>query len=228
MAYVYLDPADYIVGKPISFEEYAQLVENANQAYGAGTNHGEIFATRSAVTAVGTSVTGSAPGPYSWVVPAGVTKIYADAIGGGGGGGDGNSPDTGGGGGAGAYESQRVLSVTPGETLTITPGAPGVGALTSAGTAGAASTISGSVSGLILSAAGGSGGTRLSVSGAGGVAVRGWDGGTGAGGGTNQHSPIQNTAGVYNSGGSAGPGAGGAGADGSGFDGIGGFVRLTF
>lgn len=145
MAYVFLDPADYIVGKPISFEEYAQLVENANQAYGAGTNHGEIFATRAAVTTVNASVSGSVPGPYTWVVPSGITQVAIEICGGGGGGSTsgvsgnagGNSTVSGsvsgslvtangGGGGAAASGAGGAASgfCVAGNTTTTTSGAP--------------------------------------------------------------------------------------------------------
>lgn len=133
MAYVFLDPADYIVGKPISFEEYAQLVENANEAYDTATaiqNHGEIFATRAAVTTVNTSVSGSVPGPYTWPVPAGITQIIIDIVGGGGGG-----SSSGGNGSNGT--ASTVTGSTSGSLATANPGLGGDG------TSGAGGTSSG-------------------------------------------------------------------------------------
>ncbi|MFA7243644.1 MAG: glycine-rich domain-containing protein [Sulfuricellaceae bacterium] len=64
----------------------------------------------------------------TWVVPAGVTRIRASALGGGGGGTGGNSAATcSGGGGGGGLFLRGDLNVTPGEMLTITVGAGGAG-----------------------------------------------------------------------------------------------------
>ena len=119
MPYVYLDPADYDLGKAISFEEYAQLVENANQAYGAGTNHGEVFATRSAISSTGISVSGSTPGPYTLTVPAGVTQMELDGVGGGGSGAGNTAGNAGG--------ASTVSGSTSGTLATFNGGAAGAG-----------------------------------------------------------------------------------------------------
>lgn len=69
----------------------------------------------------------SRPGTYTFTVPQGVTSIEATGVGGGGGGGYGAPGDSGGGGAGGGVVS-RILSVTPGETLTIYVAAGGPGA----------------------------------------------------------------------------------------------------
>lgn len=111
----------------------------------------------------------------TYTIPSGITKIYASGVsgagGGGGGGGDnssGNGGGSGGGGGAGEYVPPLALTVTPGETLTITVGAGGSGGtagtsggtLATNGSAGTQTMIVGSVSGTLLVANGGSGGGR--------------------------------------------------------------------
>jgi hypothetical protein len=196
MAYVFLDPADYIVGKPISFEEYAQLVENANQAYGAGTNHGEVFAAQSGASAIGLSVSGSSPGPYTLTVPSGVTLMRARGAGSGGGG-----PSMGGGaGGNGVYQDWVTISVSPGEILTITVGIGGNGGAAvggppgNNGSNGTASTITGSVSGSLFTADYGRGGVYSGAAGA---------NGTRSGSRGSTAVPIMPASGVYMSGGPA-------------------------
>ena len=69
----------------------------------------------------------------TWTVPENVTLVRVFGVGGGGGGGGGAHGATGvngglgGGGGAGAVPFQMLMSVTPGETVTITIGAGGAG-----------------------------------------------------------------------------------------------------
>lgn len=80
------------------------------------------------------------PGTYSWNVPAGITTITAMSVGGGGVGGGGtlfpgNDSAPGAGGGSGYYTNQ-VLSVVPGESLTIIVGTAGSGGLVGTRTAG--------------------------------------------------------------------------------------------
>jgi hypothetical protein len=110
----------------------------------------------------------------TYTVPSGITKIYASGVsgagGGGGGGGDngGTGGGSGGGGGAGEYVPPLALTVSPGETLTITVGTGGNGGsagtsggtLSANGSAGSLTSIVGSVSGTLLSVNGGSGGGR--------------------------------------------------------------------
>ena len=85
----------------------------------------------------------------TWVVPAGITKIYAEVWGGGGGG-----SGTGGGGGGGYISG--VLAVTPGGNVTYTVGLGGAGGSPNAGD-GAASNVSFSPN--TISALGGFGST---------------------------------------------------------------------
>jgi len=100
----------------------------------------------------------------TWTVPSGVTKIQVVAIAGGGGGAGSVSNGTGMGGYAGSAEI-KILSVSSGETLTITVGAGGSGgAQGSVGGAGGNTLISGSVSGSLLSLDGGPGGSLIGAS----------------------------------------------------------------
>jgi hypothetical protein len=68
----------------------------------------------------------TAPGSYTWQVPAGVYWIKGYLIGGGGGGGGGSASYGGGGGGGGASIYAKI-PVTPGEIITIKVGAGGSG-----------------------------------------------------------------------------------------------------
>ena len=62
-----------------------------------------------------------------WTIPAGVTSITIDAVGGGGGGGSGRySSGSGGGGGGGGYVRVTGLTVTPGEQLVFLIGSGGL------------------------------------------------------------------------------------------------------
>lgn len=73
----------------------------------------------------------STNGPWTWVVPLGVTELFVDACGAGGGGGGGTATGTslGGGGGAssGIQFSRIRVSAVPGASLTVTVGAGGAG-----------------------------------------------------------------------------------------------------
>lgn len=69
----------------------------------------------------------SRPGTYTLTVPDGVTSIEVSGVGGGGGGGYGRDQKQGAGGGGGGVSSQ-ILTVTPGEVLTVVVGAGGRGA----------------------------------------------------------------------------------------------------
>lgn len=118
----------------------------------------------------------ASPGTFDFIVPPGVTQLYCEAWGGGGGGGGtstraiqcgviSNASDGGGAGGAGAYAAS-ILSVTPGEQLTVQVGAAGargantneVGLSGLPGEAGGDSLVS-RAGDAILSAGGGSGGS---------------------------------------------------------------------
>ena len=103
-------------------------------------------------------------GTYSFVVPAGITRLWVRLVGGGGGGGGASPQGTGnngtgwaGGGGGAGGDSEGFLNVTPGQTLTATVGAGGVGGpgATNNSTGGTGETTS---FGSSMSATGGTGG----------------------------------------------------------------------
>ncbi len=116
----------------------------------------------------------------TFVVPTNVTQILIATLGGGGGGGGGSgsgagaSQAGGGGGGEGVTGGSRWIAVTPGETLTITPGAAGAAGTGAtglnvaggAGGAGGNSTISrgATVIATGLGGRGGGGGSHVSFS----------------------------------------------------------------
>ncbi len=112
---------------------------------------------------------------YTFVVPAGVTRMLVYGSGGGGGGGGGGGSGAGGGGGGGgngAVPRDYPIAVIPGETLTVAIGGGGaggagsVGGTGTTGTAGTSSTVTGSTSGLILTIKGGLGGLGGTLAGA--------------------------------------------------------------
>jgi hypothetical protein len=108
----------------------------------------------------------------SFVVPAGISKLLVEAYGGGGGGGNGGLAAVGGGGGAGAY-ARGVITVTPGDTLTITVGSGGAGSSSVAGGSGGNGEPTEIADGqtILVSAGGGlGGGSNSSSPGNGGVA----------------------------------------------------------
>lgn len=189
----------------------------------------------SAASKTGSSTFGSGEAIFtntagaSWVVPAGVTSISAVCIGGGGGGSTTTSGGSGGGGGDLRYYNN--LSVTPGETLTITVGAGGTVAATAGD--GGFSRIARSATTLLEAAGGGGGttttprpknGTSTTISGSvgggnGGVSVSAGStacaGGGGAGGysGSGGNGAVGNTNGANAATNSGGGGGGGGGGD---------------
>jgi hypothetical protein len=142
------------------------------------------------------------PGVYSWVVPDGVFKIYVKVTGAGGGGR--NSSLYGGGGGGGGV-AEGMLNVTPGQIISITVGAGGLGAVYSVsdgvGTSGGSSAF-----GEYMSATGGSSGNTSGQGGASGVGTGG-DLNYGLGDGQGAARGNTSTAAVAGNGG--GPGGGG-------------------
>ncbi|HBG71709.1 MAG: hypothetical protein A2W93_06640 [Bacteroidetes bacterium GWF2_43_63] len=144
----------------------------------------------------------------SWTCPAGVTSVTVECWGAGGGGGYGISTKgaAGGGGGGGAYASS-VVSVTPGNSYTITIGAGGSGG-TSTGTAAIAGEAS-SFNTTSVIAAGGGAGTGVTSN---------TSGGAGAGGtvaastGSTKYAGGAGAAGVNGTASTCGGGGGGAGA----------------
>ena len=173
------------------------------------------------------TITGSGPytatftttGTCNWTIPTNVCTIIIEAWGGGGGGGgayNSGGDATGGGGGAGAY-AKKTLTVTPGQTISITVGSGGSGGTTS-GTNGSPGTISKATynSVIVCQADFGRGGqTKTSDNapgGAGGLVVNcigevAWAGGTGGAG---------RIGGSFDNGGGGGGGAGTSQAGGNG------------
>ena len=155
-------------------------------------------------------------GTYTWVAPAGYTKVSVVALGAGGAGGNLSAPTyaTGGGGGGGELRYKNNITVVPGSSYTVVVGRAYQNAAQANGTAGGASSFNSST----VVANGGLGGNTWPNGGAGGA---GGSGGTGDGGGSN-------SAGSAGSGGGAG---GGGGTQGSGYGnirgGTGGGVSLS-
>ena len=179
--------SNYVLG---SQNEIVTLVSN-------GTNW-EVAHARNPVIATVYSV----PGTYSFTVPNPVTSVYACVFGAGGGGGSG-AGNSGNGGGGGGY-CEGVISVSPGDTLTITVGAGG-----SAGTAGESSSVSD-----LVATGGGAGGVNSSGSwGSNGTAGTGSGGTLNRSGGAGGQAPSQTSG---SGGGGGGAGFSGAGSDGSG------------
>lgn len=109
------------------------------------------------------------------IVPSGITKLFVRLWAGGGGGGGSYGPGSAGaGGGAGGY-AERLITVTPGQSIAVTRGAGGAAGTPTPGNGGAGGTSS---FGSYLSATGGGGG----LAGNNGVATGGGAGGTGVGG----------------------------------------------
>jgi N-acetylneuraminic acid mutarotase len=154
----------------------------------------------------GGSATFTTAGTDTFVVPAGITSITVKAWGAGGGGGGAGGRSDGGAGGGGGYATSTI-SVSPGDTLTISVGGGGSG-----GTGGGSNNSSGAGGGgggysrvargtnSLLIAAGGAGG-------GGGGRTSGYTGGAGGGGG--------GTSGQNGSAGAATGGGYGSGANGA-------------
>ncbi len=172
----------------------------------------------------------------SYIVPAGVTTIMVEAWGGGGGGVvSGSNGQTTGGGGGGAYAKVYFLHVTPGETLTISIGAGGLGTSTNVGQGGDTYLRRGGTD-LIKAVGGGVGPQNGSDGGPGGLATNcvgdirysggaggsgGGSGSTSGGGGGGAGAGRSNNGaaggqGANNAGGTGGAGANGGGSGGDG------------
>ncbi len=171
----------------------------------------------------GSVVPFTSSGTTSWSVPAGVTSVTVKAWGAGGGGGGGSTNGDGGPGGGGGF-IQSSLSVTPGESLSITVGSAGTGGAFSSGSSGNSSGDGGGGGGYSRVARGG---TTLLVAG-GGAGGGGGDnsssttgGPGGAGGGTSGQTGASSLSanggggGSQSTGGSGGTGGGNSGASGS-------------
>lgn len=126
----------------------------------------------------------STVGSFSFVVPAGVYRVFLRVVGGGGGAAGSTGSLSGGGGGGGGY-SEGWLDVVPGASLAVVVGAGGAGGATgNDGVNGSSSSFAG-----ILAASGGGGGNAAIGSGGfggsgtgGAVNTVGGDGADGAGG----------------------------------------------
>jgi fibronectin-binding autotransporter adhesin len=168
------------------------------------------------------NATFNTPGAGSWTVPAGVTSAIIELWGGGAGGFAGNAAGDGTGGGGGAY-AKKLLTVTPGASLSYVVGSAGtagtafpVAALPTAGSASTYSTVSAGGGGI-----GGTGGTATggdtNISGG---STAGVPGGTAGGPGGGSGGATYAAAGNAPGGGGAGGissffgGPGGAGANG--------------
>lgn len=186
------------------------------------------------------TTTYSTAGTYSYTVPAGITSIIATVVGAGGGGGssvfagDGHGAANG---GSGGYYQNQTISVTPGETLTITIGAGGAGGTSGGdgGTGGTTSIYRGASS--LYIATGGSGGDG--VVGDNNPTMKGYGGSPSGVNGSytaswmvNRNTPGQGYDGQgqnptgYGSGGLGGNSVGGAAQGGTGLVGGTGFVQI--
>jgi hypothetical protein len=142
------------------------------------------------------------PGVFPWVVPEGVYKVYAKVIGAGGGGR--NSSLFGGGGGGGGV-AEGLVDVTPGQSISITVGAGGLGAAYSVSD-GVGGTGGSSAFGTYMSATGGNSGT---TSGQGGYSGTGTGGELNYGLGDGQGAGRVNTSSLGVAGSGGGPGGAG-------------------
>ena len=165
----------------------------------------------------------------TWICPAGVTTIQVEAWGGGGGGGGAANTNNyrGAGGGGGAYQKIVSLSVTPGQSYTVTIGSGGIAGTVSAnGGSGGNSTLMLGAATLFTANSGSGGQTQTSATaptaGTGGIGTfNGGDGfigttlsgggGGGGGAGTSSNGTTATTA-TGGAAGTGGSGTGGAGA----------------
>ena len=148
-------------------------------------------------------------GTYQFAVPKNVRSIKVTACGGGGAGAAAYNGSSGGGGGSGGAAIQRVFTVTPLSTISITVGSGGIGTNTAASSAAVAASGNATVVGTLVTLAGGKGGAVLGTGGA----SAGEGSGTG-GTGVRYNSGSSSTAGskgLFGKGGAAGGYAGGGG-----------------
>jgi hypothetical protein len=127
------------------------------QYFGGGLNipYGDITANISGYTAQ----TYTAPGTYTWTVPAGVTSITLGAIGGGGGGVQKTAGGNGGNGANVAYSNS--YTVTPGQSYTIVVGAGGSPGAVFGNTGGSTYMTLSTSNVAVVVAGGGAGGSSL-------------------------------------------------------------------
>jgi hypothetical protein len=151
-----------------------------------GNNVGTLVTGASYLRLLATQTT---PGTYSFTVPAAVTRIWIECLGGGGGGAMEGAVNTGGGGGAGGY-TEGWFNVTPGQVLSVTVGGQGVGGSPGDGSAGGSSSV-----GSLCSSSGGLGGHSVAdaAGGMGGVGYGGPLGNYSGWGGDGANKAIGNT-----------------------------------
>lgn len=214
-------------------DDWSSTTNLSTPVWGQGTAvaGGFIYSAGGSTGTSTTTVTFYSAGNTSWAVPSGVTSLTIKAWGAGGGGGAGNGNASGGDGGGGGY-AKSVVTVTPGDNLSIDVGTGGArGSSTSrGGNGGGYSAITNSTTATLLLKAGGGGGgggargSRSGGDGGGGggatgvtgTSAAGGDGGKGGNGGTTSAGGTGGAAG--GSGGIAGAaGAANAGGDGGGF-----------
>jgi hypothetical protein len=212
----------------ISADAFTEGTESFQLQVRTVSTSGTIVAVSATITINDTSLTPPPPqvvftSSGSWVVPSNVTSISMVTVGGGGGGRYGTISR---GGGGGSTSFRNAVTVTPGETLTITVGAGGAAVLNNTGSAGGQTRInqgstiicqgngalSGGGSGQptttitgVVSSLGGPGGSTGTAS-----------GGTGGGGAGGYTAPAPNPAATGGTGGSTNTSASGAGANGAG------------
>ena len=177
-------------------------------------------ATKTVTTAYTTAASSSL------TIPNDVTSVtvYSWAAGGGGAAGSGGGSDTAGGNGGGGGYAKAVVSVNPGESLTIEVGTGGAkaGAASKGGNGGGYSAVKRSTTYLVQAGGGGGGGGAQGTVGAGG------NGGVGGGatGGNGTAGAGTATNGGLGSGGSASAGGGGGSAGSSGVAGAAGAANV--
>lgn len=170
--------SDKVLNGSIGTSKMAALAPSPEGTYGGSTSIPTIVVnSRGQVTSV-TSSSVSAGGPQgmqvftssgTFTVPSGVTKLKLTCVGGGGGGGGysqrGSYFGSGGSGGGGGA-SEGVLTVTSGQTISVTIGAGGGagGSLGSGGTAGSGASGGSTIFDVITAGGGGGGGGGYSAS----------------------------------------------------------------
>jgi hypothetical protein len=182
----------------------------SNPTWGQGTAvaGGFIYSAGGVVGSAVNTVTYYSAGTTSWSVPAGVTSITIQTWGAGGGGGTNNGSGSGGNGGGGGY-AKGVVTVTPGDSISIAVGSGGAKAAgnLSGGKGGGYTAVTNTTTATLLMKAGGGGG-------GGGGRGSGNGGAGGAGGGAS--GIIGSNGSGTSPGGRGGPGlAGSAGAGGT-------------
>lgn len=174
---VYVVQASGAPARSTSYDTFTELNQARVSVTAGTTNAGTNWYQNNVLTSLSDAQSWSRQATQTFTVPTGVTSVYAYGSGGGGGGAGGGNGNTsgggGGGGGAGATPQMILLTVAPGDILTIsngiggTAGAGGTSGAPANGGDGAISTITRS-SVRIGTFAGGAGGAGGLTTGAGG------------------------------------------------------------